>query len=92
MAKLSAIVGSSPSGTGGFGQKASLAGLRALRTLLQGVAAALVTAFGGEAAFDAGWGETFLFLLVSAVVTAVASFLNNIAGFLPVDPTQRSPT
>lgn len=91
MKTLSILIGGSPAGPGGFSHKAMLAGLRALRTLIQGVAAALVTAFGGKVAFDASYAKTFGFLCLSALVTAAASFLNNVATFLPTDPTQRQP-
>ena len=83
-----AIFGGAPGDT--WGDRFRLAGFRALRTLLQAVVAALPTAGVGSAVLSAGYWQTFLVALVGALVTAIASFLQNIAGFLPTDPTQRS--
>jgi hypothetical protein len=84
------VFGSSPSDAG-FAKKAGLAFLRALRTFIQGVAAALVSAFPGQAFFDTTYWKAFGFSILAAGITAVASFLNNVAGFLPDDPTQQDP-
>ena len=86
MSALAAVIGGSP---GGFGQAVRLAALRALRTLIQGVAAAFVSAAPGMAIFHAGYWQTFGFACLAAVFAAVASFLNNAATFLPSDPTQK---
>jgi hypothetical protein len=85
---LRALFGSSP---GGVGDKIKLALLRALRTFLQGTAAALVSAFPGQTFFDVSYWEAFGFSILAAGITALASFLQNIAGILPDDPTQQAP-
>jgi hypothetical protein len=41
--------------------------------------------------FDAGYGKAFSFAVIAAAVTALTSFLHNVAGFLPNDPTQTTP-
>jgi hypothetical protein len=87
MNTLAAVVGSSP---GPFLHAVRLAGLRALRTLLQGLAAALVSAAPGAAILHTGYWETLGFTCLGALFTAIASFLNNAAGFLPSDPTQKT--
>jgi hypothetical protein len=38
-----------------------------------------------------GHGKAFEFAVIAAAVTALASFLHNVAGFLPNDPTQTTP-
>lgn len=86
MSTLSVVLGSSP---GTLGQAVRTASLRALRTLLQGVAAAFVSAAPGMAIFDSGYWQTFGYACLAALFTAVASFLNNVAIFLPDDPTQK---
>jgi hypothetical protein len=88
MSALTAVVGSSP---GTFWQAVRLAALRALRTLIQGIASAFVAAAPGMAIFHSGYWETFGFSCLAALFTAVASFLNNAASFLPSDPTQKQP-
>jgi hypothetical protein len=82
-----AIIGGAP-GTD-WGDRFRLAALRAIRTLLQGVVAALPVAGAGSAVLSTGYWQTFLVALLGALVTALASFIQNISSFLPTDPTQR---
>jgi len=58
---------------------------------VQGVLAALVSALAGRSIVDTGYWKAFEFAVVAAAVTALASFLHNVAGFLPDDPTQTAP-
>jgi hypothetical protein len=88
MTTTAAIIGSAPGPE--WRDRLRLALLRAVRTLLQGVVAALPTAGLGTAVLSASYWQTFLLALVGAIVTALASFLQNIASFLPADPTQQS--
>jgi hypothetical protein len=83
-----ALLGSAP---GELRAKLGLALLRALRTLIQGVAASLLTAFPGQTLFDVSYVEAFGFSVLAAAITALASFLQNVAGILPSDPTQAVP-
>jgi hypothetical protein len=82
------LLGGAP---GDFKEKVLLALVRALRTFIQGVAAALVSAFPGQTFFDVSYWEAFGFSILAAGITALASFLQNIASFLPDDPTQKKP-
>ena len=88
MKYLIAFFGGSP---GAFGERVLLAFIRSLRTFVQGVLAALVSALAGMSIFDTGYGKAFSFAVVAAAVTSLASFLHNVAGFLPNDPTQTKP-
>jgi hypothetical protein len=88
MKYLVAFLGSSP---GDFLDRMLLAFVRSLRTFVQGVLAALVSAFAGMSIFDAGYGKAFGFAVVAAAITALTSFLHNVLGFLPNDPTQTKP-
>jgi hypothetical protein len=88
MRYLVAFFGSSP---GAFFERVLLAFVRSLRTFVQGVLAALVSAFAGKSIVDTDYGKAFQFAVVAAAVTALASFLHNVAGFLPNDPTQTTP-
>jgi len=83
-----ALIGSAP---GDLGARVGLSFLRALRTFLQGVAAALVSAFPGQTFFEVTYWEAFGFSVLAAGITAVASFIQNVANILPTDPTQRVP-
>lgn len=83
------LLGSSPGAT--IGEKASLAFWRAVRTFLQGVAAAFGTGAAGSAILSKGYWLTFGVACLGAGITAIASFIQNIASFLPVDPTQQQP-
>lgn len=82
-----AVFGSAPGDS--FGEKAKLAALRALRTFLQGVAAAVPTGGIGSEILTVGYWEMFGVAVIAAALAAVASFLQNIAAFLPDDPTQK---
>ena len=88
MKYLVAFLGSSP---GAFFERVLIAFIRSLRTFVQGVLAALVSAFAGKSIFDTGYGKAFGFAMIAAAVTALTSFLHNVAGFLPNDPTQTTP-
>lgn len=83
-----AVVGSAPGRT--IGEKFKLAGLRALRTFIQGVAAAFPAGGTGAAILGTGYWETFGVAVLGAMITALASLLQNLASFLPEDPTQKS--
>jgi hypothetical protein len=86
-ASLSAsIVGSAP---GDAGQKARLAFLRALRTLIQGIAGAFPAAGAGTMILSTDYWHTFAFACLAALISAAVSFLQNVANFLPTDPTQK---
>lgn len=82
------LIGSSPGST--VAEKAKVAALRALRTLIQGIAAAFPAAGPGSAILSTTYWETFGYSCLAALITAVVSFLNNVATFLPQDPTQTS--
>jgi hypothetical protein len=88
MTAAAAILASAPGAS--WGERIRLAALRASRTLVQGVVAAFPTAGAGTAVLSADYWQVFLLAFLGAVVTAVASFLQNIASFLPEDPTQRA--
>jgi hypothetical protein len=68
-----------------------IAFIRSLRTFVQGVLAAIVSALAGKSILDTGYGKAFEFAVVAAAFTALASFLHNVAGFLPNDPIQTTP-
>lgn len=87
---ITAIAGKSP-GSGRL-EKLELASLRALRTLLQGIAGAILTAFPGTTLFAVSYWRAFGFAMLAAVITGVASFIQNVASFLPDDPSQVSRT
>jgi hypothetical protein len=82
-----AVVGRAPGAT--FGETAKLASYRALRTFIQGVAASLGTGAVGTSVLDASYWEAFGVSVLGALITAGVSFLQNIATFLPTDPTQK---
>jgi hypothetical protein len=54
------------------------------------VAAAFPTAGAGTAVVSASYWQVFLLTVLGALVTALASFLQNVSAFLPADPTQRA--
>ena len=81
------VFGRSPGGS--FTEVARKASLRALKTLIQGIAAAFPAAGAGAAILSIGYWETVGYSLLAAVITAFVSFLNNIATFLPQDPGQQ---
>lgn len=82
-----AIIGSAPGAS--WGDRVRLAALRAVRTLLQGIVAAFPTAGAGTAVLSASYWHTFTLAVLGALVTALASFIQNISLFLPADPPQR---
>jgi hypothetical protein len=86
---LTILAGRSPGAT--WAARFKLAFLRAFRTLLQGIAGAFAAAGAGSSVIDASYWKSFEFAIIGAGLTAAASFLNNIAGFLPPDPTQKDP-
>jgi hypothetical protein len=85
-----AVVGSSP--TSGPAGGVRLAALRALRTLLQGVAGAFPSAGAGTVILETTYWKTFLYSVLAALIAAGVSFLQNAASFLPPDPTQKPAT
>ncbi|GAA2261892.1 hypothetical protein AB0C84_07530 [Actinomadura sp. NPDC048955] len=89
MAVTSALIGSSPGQT--FAAKLRTASLRALRTLLQGLASAFPSAGAGTVVLSTGYWQTFGYACLAALITAVVSFLHNAASILPEDPTQTGP-
>lgn len=82
-----AIIGGAPGAS--WGDRVRLAALRAVRTLLQGIVAAFPTAGAGAAVLSASYWHTFMLAVLGALVTALASFIQNISSFLPADPPQR---
>lgn len=87
---LGSIPESAVTATGwkGWKKRASLSGQRALRTFLQAVAAALVGSGPGSATLSVSYWEALEVALLGAVLTGIASFLQNMASFLPSDPGQ----
>jgi hypothetical protein len=57
--------------------------------LLQGIVASLGTAGGHDIVHTSYW-SAFGYSCLGALVTALASFLNNAAYLLPEDPTQKA--
>lgn len=88
MQYLVAFFGSSP---GAFGERVLLAFIRSLRTFVQGALAALISALAGKSIVDASYGKALEFAIVASAFAALASFLHNVSGFLPNDPTQTAP-
>jgi hypothetical protein len=82
-----AIIGRSP---GSFPARLDTAALRALRTLLQGIAAAFPAAGAGTVVLQTTYWKTFGYSCLAALIVAIVAFLQNVAGFLPEDPTQQS--
>jgi hypothetical protein len=89
MSATKIVLGRSPGA--GWRDRFSLAGWRALRTFLQGVAAAFGTGGVSTTVLNVGYWKSFGVGCAGALITAAASFLQNTASFLPVDPTQKSP-
>ena len=58
-------------------------GIKELRTLLQGLAAALGTGGAGSAVLGTGYWETVGVACIGAGITALASLLQGLAGQLP---------
>ena len=67
-----------------------LALLRALRTLLQGVAGAIPAAGPGSVMLSTSYWSALGYGCLTAVAAAVVSLLMNIADFLPEDPTVKT--
>lgn len=86
---LKNVVLSSSPGTGW--DKVKGAAWRSLRTLIQGATASFATGAVGSTALDAGYWESLGVSLLGAAITAFMSFLNNVASFLPADPSQQTP-
>lgn len=82
----SAVIGRAP---GTFTSSIKTAAFRALRTLIQGIAAAFPAAGAGVAVLQSTYWETFAYSCLAALIAAVVSFLQNVATFLPEDPTQQ---
>lgn len=73
----------------GWPDRIRFAALRALRTLLQGVAGAFPASGVGTAVLSVSYWQTFAYSCLAAFITALVSFLQNMADFLPVDPPAR---
>lgn len=86
MATATALIGSSPGQT--VAAKLKIASLRALRTLLQGIAGTFPSAGAGTLVLSVGYWRTFGYACLAALITAFVSFLQNAATILPQDPTQ----
>ena len=82
-----AIIGRSP---GSLPARLGTAALRALRTLLQGIAAAFPAAGAGTVVLQTTYWKTFAYSCLAALIAAIVAFLQNVAAFLPEDPTQQS--
>lgn len=87
MGAATAVFGRSPGDS--MGAKFKLAVLRALRTFIQGAAVAFGSAGIGTGVVDTSYWKAFQFAMVAAAITALGSFLQNVAKFLPEDPTQQ---
>jgi len=85
LTRTKAVLGRSP---GEAGERWTVALLRALRTLIQGVAGAFPAAGVGTAVLTTSYWTAFLYTCLAAAVTALVSLLQNLASFLPPDPTQ----
>jgi len=86
---VTSLVSSAPGKS--VGEKAKLAVLRALRTFIQGVAAALPAGGAGAEILSVGYWEMFGVSVLVAGFTALASLLQNLATFLPEDPVNPPP-
>jgi hypothetical protein len=85
--RVRAVASSAPGVT--WHDKLELAALRSLRTFFQGAAGAFPAAGAGTVLLTASYWQAFAFALLAAGIAAGASFLQNIASFLPQDPTQK---
>lgn len=81
-----ALFGRSPGKT--FAEIAKRASWRATRTMLQALAAAFASSTLGPAILGAAYWRTFGFACLGVLFAGAASFLHNIAFFMPEDPTQ----
>jgi hypothetical protein len=84
-----ALLGSTPSGPPRV--RLEMALMRSLRTLLQGVAAAVPAASAGSAVLSISYWTAIGYSCLGAAITAGVSLLQNLANFLPDDPTQVQP-
>lgn len=87
MSTATIVLGRSP--VSDTGSQFKLALLRALRTFIQGLAVAFGSAGVGTGLINTSYWNAFLFAVMAAGITAMASFLQNVAKFLPEDPTQQ---
>jgi hypothetical protein len=87
MSVLSKVAGRSPGAS--FKARLGLAAIRATRTLIQGIAGAFGASGVGTAVLTASYWQLVGYSCIAAVITAFVSFLNNVAGGLPPDPTQK---
>jgi len=83
----SLLLGGAP---GAFKERFRVALLRAVRTLLQGVAGAFPAAGLGTAVLTTSYWATFGYSCIAAGVAAFACLLQNVAAIFPEDPTQRT--
>ena len=77
------VLGSIPSSTP---NRWALAGWRALRTLVQGVAGAFPSAGAGGALLSVSYWQAFGYSCLAAGIAALVSLLQNIAKIFPDDP------
>ena len=82
-----AIIGRSPGES--FPARIGNAALRALRTLIQGIAAAFPAAGAGTIVLQTTYWNTFGYSCLAALIAAIVALLQNVAGFLPEDPKQQ---
>jgi hypothetical protein len=83
----SLLLGGAP---GEFSERMRVAMLRAVRTLLQGVAGAFPAAGLGTAVLTTSYWATFGYSCIAAGVAALACLLQNVASIFPEDPTQKT--
>ena len=81
MPSLAAVVG----GPKNNPNKVSVALLRALRTLLQGIAGAFPSAGAGTVVLTTGYWETLGYSIIAAAVAALVALIQNLAAILPED-------
>jgi hypothetical protein len=82
----SLVLGGAP---GEFRVRLRLSLLRAVRTLLQGIAGAFPAAGLGTAVLTTSYWATFVYSCIAAGVAALACLLQNVATIFPEDPTQK---
>ena len=75
-----AIIGRSP---GDWPDNLTTAALRALRTLLQGIAAAFPAAGAGTVILQTTYWNTFGYSCLAALIAALVSFIQNVARLPP---------
>lgn len=84
MSIVTAVAARAPGIT--FSDRLRTALLRALRTLLQGLAGAFPAAGMGTVVLTTSYWTSFGYAALAALITALISFLQNVADFLPTDP------